>query len=501
MKRIYWVGALTPKTRSIGDHAQTLTVQQFLKENFCDYEIVRFYDYEADKLFSCQVEEDDLIFLQSGGHWGTFSPFWHSLRKRVIEAYPRNRIVQLPVSVHYGSDVVLFERDKIFFNNRPNLLVLCRSKQGAKLLRENMGVNARYFPDFVYSLKPSLKTYVRKGVVVVLRRDFESTQKFFFAKLAERLPLKHTLTRLLHKDFRAATYNYGLKLDRPFVIQLLKRRFWHRPFIVKNAQTASEDVTDANRERIVLDTVNFYRRFELVVTDRFHACVFAVLAGTPFVMLGCKTRGKSNAESQDYSGYFKEFRSLVELASLKQATEKEPPNSFLKLIQQRRSIRKWSSKTVSAMKLNLVLEAGYYAPSAANTQAVELIPLWEKETLRLICENTSPWFRNNLPAVAVLVAYDLGKAKQCKLKRKWHRRFIWQDTACASMNMMLAAESLGLKSCWATFNPEQQKRIGHAFGFLNDIIATNAVLLGYSSQHVSLGVLHQGRPLTRRILV
>ena len=149
-----------------------------------------------------------------------------------------------------------------------------------------------------------------------------------------------------------------------------------------------------------------------------------------------------------------------------------------------------------------ILTAGTYAPTAANTQAVNFKLVRRLEDKRLVCENTSLWFRHSIPNVIILVLYDLVKAKKCKLNLKgWHNRFIWQDSACATMNMMLVAEGLGLKTCWASFDSKQQQRVLKYFN-LKNMALTNAVFIGYSDQKVNVNYAsHQGRPIKRSVKV
>lgn len=480
MKCLFWVGCFPPEVHSVGDHAQTLAVEKFLNNHFSDYNVKRFSRTETDKFFKESVDKDDLIFIHSGGDFGDLYVGWHDTRKDIIAKYPQNRIVQLPVSVFYRSPVN-FESDKIFFSDKTNVLILCRSKEGAELLKGNFGCRVEFFPDFAFYLKPPLSNAKRKGYLVAFRRDSESA-------IMRKAPRK------IMRRYIRNVINFMLQLD-------FNRRVsrMYPDGVIFDPQVSNVDITDANREQVINDAFRVYQRFEYVVTDRFHACVFAYLTQTPFKTIPGKIEQKTIIDtSLDYEGFFNGFRDLVfqePQHSIKDAIE--ATNDVFAVIKSRRSIRKWLPQQVEPWKLKAVIEAGVYAPSAANTQAVKLKATQALSDLKFICANTSPWFRNNMPAAAILVVYDVKKAQACGLKmQSWHNRFAWQDTSCASMNMILAAESLGLKSCWASFSPEQQKPISKRFGFHG--ILTNAVFLGYSDQKVNVNkAIHQGRPIRR----
>jgi len=483
MANLFWVGCFPPHSHSVGDHAQTLAVGNFLVKHFSDYTIKRFYRTEINDFFRHKVQSEDLIFIQSSGDFGDYYRGWHDTRKMIIERYPHNRIVQLPVSVHYDSSGY-FEVDKIFFSDKPNLLILTRTKAGEHLLRGNFGCEVKFFPCFTLTLKPVKLNVKRKDTLVVLRMDSESTFRKQVPRKFMRRYVRDSIDFLLNVE----------------LTRRVRRSF--RDSVVKDVQISSVDVTDANREQVVMDALKLYQRFEHAVTDRFHACVFAYLTGTPFTPLTGKIEQKTLFDwNINYQKYFRGFRSLVFDKPKPRATT--PPvrtdgNDVLTVIRSRRSIRKWLPRQVEDWKLQAILEAGIYAPSACSTQAVKFKVVTQQDLKQFVCDSTAFWFKRSLPAAIILILYDAEWTEKCGLRQKWHKRFVWQDTAAASMNIILAAESLGLKSCWVSFDPKHQQDLSRKFGFKN-LILCNAIFLGYSVQRVDLAhAMHQGRPVRRR---
>jgi len=477
MRKLFWVGLFPPEVHSIGDHAQTLALEKFLAKYFDDFEVKRYYRSEVDRFFGENVESDDLIFLHSSGDFGDLYPDWHAIRKQIIARFPENRIVQLPVSVYYGS-VVAFEDDKIFFSGRKNLLILCRTTEKAELLRNNFGCRAEFFPDFVFSLKVPVLDVVRRGKLATMRCDSESMyRKSVPNKLRRSRPLRMFFDFLLDVD--------------------AKKRIRHvfGGYYVKDVQMSDCDITDENRERIVSDTIRFYSRFESVITDRFHGAVFSFLSNTPFNFVGGKIKKKSSIDlGLAFDSYFKNFRNLVfSDVSSSPESEKTTSSSLLDLIKSRRSVRKWNKKTVEPDTIKQILEAAVYAPSAANLQATKFKVLADQKHIDFVFQNTSPWFRNILPNRAILVFYDISKLSV----KDWTERFVWQDTSCAMQNMMLLSEFLGIKSCWASVTPEQAKKIKAHFKIPKKFVLTCMLFLGYSDINVSLKSKHQGRPIMR----
>lgn len=533
MKRIIWVGAYPPSFHSVGDHAQALAISNFLKEKFSDYNIIKLCKNETYKLDRI-VKKEDLIFLHSQGNFGSKYPSSHKQRKDIIDAYPNNMIVQLPVSVYYEpteEGKAIFEEDRIFFSGRDNLLILCRTPRGAELLRSQFNCRAIFFPDFVFYLKPKITNSPRKGILFVLRSDEESLAEERYGILVKkfRKPLK-ALTLISKKDFFLIILDIARKIDCKNYHKSITTGFENAT--TKDAQTSSVDLTDQNREGYINKVFAFYQKFQLVITDRFHGAVFSQLTQTPCIAIegkiphkitGCKdilpkvvaakqiseipeliqkTIAKK-AQPMDLSRYFDNFRKMI-FTHIKSPIHKPEntsvsinPESLLKLIKNRRSTRKWTEKPVEPYKIKQILLAGLFAPSACNTQAVQLLSISNREAIKTLCQNTSIWFRNSQPAHAILVLYDTEKAGTLKLKG-WQNRLIWQDSACTMQNMMIVAEALGLKSCFCTVNPDKGNRIRKRLRLDSSCIVSALLFLGYSEQIINeRTALHMGRPIQK----
>ena len=501
MPKIFWVGAFPPENKNVGDHALTLAVKKFLADKFADYKVKKFTRNKIDSFFKETLALDDLVFIHSSGDFGDLylKSGWHKTRKRIIAKYPKNRIVQLPVSIHY-EDIGNFEEDKSFFAYRPNLLILCRTQAGADLLKANFGCQIKHFPDFVFYLKPKLKQYSRDNILFVLRQDAETQSDKGLSRIVThlRLPMR-ALQKAIHKDVYFVSGKLAASIDYRMKTNYILNKFPNA--VIKDVQISENPITDVNREQVINEVFDYYQHFKVVVTDRFHACVFSYLTNTPFITLKGRIPQKTSPITfTDLHRYFEQFRKLV-LTPFKMDSAETSANNILELIKQRRSIRSWTKQKVPETLLRQIVQAGLYAPSAANSQATNL-RICQGEVVKKLCQYTSPWFKNNNPPAIILVLYNRRTAEAKGLfKEKWHTRFIWQDTSCAMMNMMLAAESLGLKTCWGSLNFKQQKAVSELLGLPNHLIVCSLLLVGYSKQEINVKTaLHQGRPIRREVI-
>jgi nitroreductase len=138
-------------------------------------------------------------------------------------------------------------------------------------------------------------------------------------------------------------------------------------------------------------------------------------------------------------------------------------NSIFDLIKKRRSIRKFKETPVEDDKITRIIEAASFAPSATNSQPWRFIVVKDKELLKKITRNSlgsiNKWART---APLLIIC--------CSVRRNPVTSFISEsisgvsyhiiDTAIASEHIVLAAEDLGLSSCWiGWFNEKKIKKI------------------------------------------
>ncbi|NVM36773.1 MAG: nitroreductase family protein [Candidatus Lokiarchaeota archaeon] len=114
------------------------------------------------------------------------------------------------------------------------------------------------------------------------------------------------------------------------------------------------------------------------------------------------------------------------------------PKTFLKFLKERRSIRSFQEKQIPENEIEMILEAGRWAPSASNRQPWEFVVVKNKEILDKLSK--SAIYGNFIKGVPVAIAI----VAKIKTSPKWYLI----DTSLVSINMMLMAWSLGIGTCW-----------------------------------------------------
>lgn len=126
------------------------------------------------------------------------------------------------------------------------------------------------------------------------------------------------------------------------------------------------------------------------------------------------------------------------------------PDVLLNFLKSRRSIRNFQDKTISEKEINMILEAGRWAPSASNRQPWKFIVIKDRDFINKIAKVAS--YGRFIKEASVLIAI-IGKTKTSP---KWYII----DTSLVSMNMMLMGWSMGIGTCWiGTMNREKAKQI------------------------------------------
>jgi len=126
------------------------------------------------------------------------------------------------------------------------------------------------------------------------------------------------------------------------------------------------------------------------------------------------------------------------------------PENFLQFLKKRRSIRSFQEKMISEKEIQMILEAGRWAPSASNRQPWEFIVVKNEEKKQALARTA---VYGKFIGTAPLIIAIIGKVNQ-------NPRWYIQDTSLVSMNMMLMAWALGIGTCWiGTMDRDKAKKI------------------------------------------
>jgi nitroreductase len=148
-------------------------------------------------------------------------------------------------------------------------------------------------------------------------------------------------------------------------------------------------------------------------------------------------------------------------------------------IKRRRSIRAFKTRNVSNEIVEKLLDAARFAPSAGNIQPWEFVVIRKAEMKKKLSEAA---FGQSLieeaSVVIVICANEVSSARGYGLRGK--SLYCIQDTAAATQNILLAAYSLGLGTCWIGAFKEQE--VAKILKAPEGVRPTAIILVGYPDE-------------------
>jgi nitroreductase len=154
-------------------------------------------------------------------------------------------------------------------------------------------------------------------------------------------------------------------------------------------------------------------------------------------------------------------------------------NDVIKALIERRSCKNFDpNKIVEKEKLDLILEAGKYAANGRGLQAATMVVIQNKETISKIAKlnaavlnasNINPFY--NATTLVVVFANPVAHTYV-------------EDGSLVMGNLMIAAHSLGVDSCWIhrakeVFESEEGQKLKKEWGIAENLVGIGNCVLGY----------------------
>ncbi|MBR0208279.1 MAG: nitroreductase [Oscillospiraceae bacterium] len=155
-------------------------------------------------------------------------------------------------------------------------------------------------------------------------------------------------------------------------------------------------------------------------------------------------------------------------------------NEALKVLYDRRSIRRYKSEQISREEMDAVIKAGVCAPSGKNLQSAIIIAVQDRETRDLLS-------RLNAEVLGVKSDPFYGAPTVLVVLARADSPYAVQDGSLVLGNLMNAAKAIGLGSCWINrarevFDSEEGKALLKKWGVEGEWIGVGNCILGYPAE-------------------
>lgn len=133
-------------------------------------------------------------------------------------------------------------------------------------------------------------------------------------------------------------------------------------------------------------------------------------------------------------------------------------NDLFHCIEHSHTTRNFLNRPIPDEELQEILQAALWAPSAGNLEDWFLYVVTNQDLKQQLAKVCHEQPQVGEAAAVVVVLANTARAND-KYQERGAQLFCIQDAACATQNMILAAEALGLGSCWVGAFDEQAVQV------------------------------------------
>jgi len=250
-----------PHHQNIGDQAIVLAEQHFVLKHFPNDHIVLIPEVGLESYLKSvrkQLKSTDLVMYHGGGNLGSLYPYAERRRRFSLSKFRDYKFVLFPQSVFFENT----------FKGKFEKFLCQRAYQRVEKLvmvvRENV------------SLRRAEKTFPKREIVLV--PDIVLSLLDSIDCSDSRLPFEKALT-VLRSD-RESGIDGSLKTD---LSNYLKDRF-KTASVTDTMAEGDLEINSSNRDRIVKNKWQQFRENDVIITDRLHGTLFAILNRRPCVV-------------------------------------------------------------------------------------------------------------------------------------------------------------------------------------------------------------------------
>lgn len=289
VRRIVMIGI--PEHGNLGDHAIAEAEKHFLNDYFPKWEVIEItgVQYRQNKkTISKHICNVDVIGITGGGFLGDLWMVEELMVRDIIETFPKNKIVIFPSTIYFQNSNAgreEFEISKKIIRSHNNLKICLREAVSLKVAKELVEMSKEkdllLTPDIALYLDESNDNIPRKDILFCMRKDKE---------------------RQITEDDQTNLINVALKKGRK---------------INYTDTVVSRHIRQSRRKIELEKKFNEFRRAELVITDRLHGMIFAIITCTPCIALdntSGKVRGVYNwVKDLDYISFANSINDVIRL--------------------------------------------------------------------------------------------------------------------------------------------------------------------------------------------
>ena len=229
---------------------------------------------------------DTIICFNGGGNFGDVWEGPNDFRKRIIERFPRNRVIIFPQTIFYKNEENLL-KDAKFYVQYPNVTICARDTRSFLILQQYFSKNKSLLvPDMAFCM--DINKYARnknnEGTIFIKRCDIEWNDEIDYSEVPSNAYISDWtwLTESNAYKRQQDICKWERRLGKLFCKDLSGRGldfYWHHYLRKLNVRTA-------------IDVIDSY---EHIYATRMHAALLALILGKQDITLYDNSYGKSSS--------------------------------------------------------------------------------------------------------------------------------------------------------------------------------------------------------------
>lgn len=259
---------------NIGDLAISYSQQVFLEAILTDlkvYSVTRQALTHNWQRLSKSITSRDIIVLPGGGNMGDLWVHEEAARRKVVETFKENRIISFPQSIHFDTESELLKSAAIY-NAHGKMMIAVRDDSSYEFAKKHFD-----------------------KCEIVRTEDIVTTYEFPFPFLPE-----HDDVLFIKRDDKEKLDNSGLEtLEKD-----IKKEYG-----VRYTDTLVPNLEFSNIElgaKLVYKKIDEVHSSKLLVTDRLHGVIFALLAQRPVIAFD-NSYGKISGALKNILPHYSDF--------------------------------------------------------------------------------------------------------------------------------------------------------------------------------------------------
>lgn len=253
----------TPVHENLGDHSIAIAETELIKKVISDRVIIELPGGIIKRFprIVRRIVKNEPVLIHGGGFIGTLWKEENEIFEKTVAMFSNNRIIIFPQTVTYDSNSTTLKKAVSLLSANKDIWICARERISFEFCKLHFSfAHILLIPDMAFYLYDIHSKGTEKNLLLCMRDDKE---------------------KIISQQEKEKIY------------KILKAKFPNEEIILTDT-LHNQFISPTIRINSVTAKINEFSQARLVITDRLHGMIFALLSGTPCLVFNsnnCKIRG------------------------------------------------------------------------------------------------------------------------------------------------------------------------------------------------------------------